>query len=355
MSEKDGKTEKPTPKKLRDARKKGELAKSQEFNSAISFAAFVLLSVALSTFILQYGCAFLSKALATPFDVAGLENNLNTIGLQAIIYVFRLAGPFLGIAFVVAFISNIIQTGFFISAEPLKFKFSRLDPISGMKNIFSKKALFNLVKNLVKLCLIGYVAYRSFEKSAYYVINAGSAGTEKLFFIVVELVQEISTNLAIMLFVLGITDYIFQKYDYKKNLSMTKQEIKEEFKQMEGDQQVKSQRKQKYRQMTRQMLKDVETATVVITNPTHLAIAIAYDKKKHQVPIVVAKGADYMAEIIKERAKAFDVPTMENKPVARAIYKTVEAGQPIPMELYEAIAEMIAIIYQMNEIKKKKI
>lgn len=355
MSEKDGKTEKPTPKKLKDARKRGEIAKSQEFNSAFTYIMFTMFAIALSTHALQYGFVYLKKELAVEYDVAGLENNLNDIGMKAIAAIFVLAGPFLGLAFVGALIANIIQTGLLFSTESLKFKMSRMNPVSGLKNMFSKKALFNLVKNILKMILIAYVCYISFEKSGYYIINAAAVGTEKLYFLILELVKDISTNLAILLFLLGMVDYIYQKYDYKKNLHMTKQEIKDEYKESEGDPHIKSMRRQKYKQFTKQMLKDVESATVIITNPTHLAIAVRYDKNKDQVPVVVAKGADYMAGKIREIASNNAVPIMENKPVARAMYRSVEVGQPIPLDFYEAIAEMIALIYQIDESNKRKI
>lgn len=355
MSEKDGKTEKPTPKKLKDARKRGEIAKSQEFNSAFTYIMFLMFAIALSTHALQYGYVYLKRELAVDYDVGGLENNLNDIGMKAILSIFILAGPFLGIAFIGALIANIIQTGLLFSTEALKFKMSRLNPVSGLKNMFSKKALFTLIKNILKMILIGYVCYISFEKSGYYIINSAAVGTEKLYFLILELVKDISTNLAILLFLLGMVDFIYQKYDYKKNLNMTKQEIKDEYKESEGDPYIKSLRRQKYKQFSKQMLKDVESATVIITNPTHLAIAVRYDTERDQVPVVVAKGADYVAEKIREAASKNNIPIMENKPVARAMYRSVEVGQPIPLDFYEAIAEMIALIYQINESNKRKI
>lgn len=212
-----------------------------------------------------------------------------------------------------------------------------------------------MIKNILKMILIGYVCYISFEKSGYYIINSSAVGTEKLYFLILELVKDISTNLAILLFLLGMVDFIYQKYDYKKNLNMTKQEIKDEYKESEGDPYIKSLRRQKYKQLSKQMLKDVESATVIITNPTHLAIAVRYDKERDQVPVVVAKGADYVAEKIREAASKNNIPIMENKPVARAMYRSVEVGQPIPLDFYEAIAEMIALIYQINESNKRKI
>ena len=355
MSEKDGKTEKATPKKLRDARKKGELAKSQELSSSITFAIFALVGVSLVTNTLQKAYPFLIRMLTLPQSVQNIENDLNKIGIQAVLYFFVFVGPFLAVGFVGSYVANVIQVGLLFSKESLKPKLNRLNPVSGLKNMFSKTALFNLVKNLAKLALLVWVALSSAEMAGYYALNAGMVGAEKLYFLVLEIIKSVSTKLAALLFVLGVADFAYQKYSFQKKMKMTKQEIKDEYKESEGDPQVKSQRKQKYRQLTRGALKDVETATVIITNPTHLAIAIRYDRSKDEVPIVVAKGADHMAAIIRERAKEHDVPIMENKPVARALYKSVDAGQAVPADMYQAIAEVLALVYQMDELKKKKI
>ena len=355
MSEKDGKTEKATPKKLRDARKKGELAKSQELSSSITFAIFALVGVTLVTYTLENAYPFLIRMLTIPKSVDTIQNDLNQIGLQAILYFFIFVGPFLLVGFVGAYLANVMQVGLLFSKEALKPKLSRLNPVSGLKNMFSTTALFNLAKNLAKLGLLLWVALSSAEEAGYYALNAGRVGTEKLFFLMLEIIKSVSANLAGLLFVLGAADFAYQKYSFQKKMRMSKQEIKDEYKEMEGDPQVKSQRKQKYRQLTRGMVKDVDTAKVVITNPTHLAIAIRYDRSKDDVPIVVAKGADHMAAIIRERAKDHDVPIMENKPIARALYQTVDAGQSVPADMYQAIAEILALVYQMEELQKKKI
>ncbi|HJB23823.1 MAG TPA: flagellar biosynthesis protein FlhB [Candidatus Jeotgalibaca pullicola] len=355
MSEKDGKTEKATPKKLRDARKKGELAKSQELSSSITFAIFALVGVTLVTYTLENAYPFLIRMLTIPKSVDTIQNDLNQIGLQAILYFFIFVGPFLLVGFVGAYLANVMQVGLLFSKEALKPKLTRLNPVSGLKNMFSTTALFNLAKNLAKLGLLLWVALSSAEEAGYYALNAGRVGTEKLFFLMLEIIKSVSANLAGLLFVLGAADFAYQKYSFQKKMRMSKQEIKDEYKEMEGDPQVKSQRKQKYRQLTRGMVKDVDTATVVITNPTHLAIAIRYDRSKDDVPIVVAKGADHMAAIIRERAKDHDVPIMENKPIARALYQTVDAGQSVPADMYQAIAEILALVYQMEELQKKKI
>lgn len=355
MADKDGKTEKPSPKKLKDTRKKGEIAKSPDLTSAVTFVVFLAASTFLGTYILKQGFLYLKIYLSAGFSVNGLENNLANIGMKSILFILVLAGPFLAIGFIASFLASMLQTGFLFSTEPLKMSFKKINPISGFKNMFSKKTLFTLLKNLIKLGLVFGMAYSTVKKSVLLLVNAGNVGTQKLFFLLMELIKDLGIQLGILLLVLGIADYLYQVYDHRKNLRMSKQDLKDEYKESEGDPQMKGKRKQFQRQMTNGMLADVETATAVITNPTHLAIAIRYDKEKDEVPMIVAKGADHQAAKIRERAKESNVPIIENKPVARAMYQSIEVGQPIPVDMYQAIAEILALVYQMEEMNKHKI
>jgi flagellar biosynthetic protein FlhB/flagellar biosynthetic protein FliR/FlhB len=202
-----------------------------------------------------------------------------------------------------------------------------------------------------------YIAYSSAQEAIYPILNLSNVGTERLFFIVIELARSIGIKISIFLIVVGLADYMYQRYEHTNKLKMTKQEIKDEYKEMEGDPQVKSERKQRYQEMLSGNIKDVEDATVIITNPTHLAIAVRYNREENQdeVPIVLVKGADHMAQKIRERANEANIPMIDNKPVARALYKTADAGDPIPMDLYQAVAEILALIFQLEESKKHKI
>ncbi|WP_034552264.1 flagellar biosynthesis protein FlhB [Carnobacterium funditum] len=355
MAEKDGKTEKPSPKKIKDSRKKGQIAKSQDLTSAVTFIVFVGSSAFLGPYILKQGFLYLRAYFSEGLIVGGLENDLGNIGMKAIVFILVLAGPFLAIGFVASLIASMLQTGFLFSAEAIKFDIKKINPVSGFKNMFSKKTMFTLLKNIMKLGLVFFMAYLMISSSINHLVNAGNIGTRKLFFLVMELVKSLGVQLGIVLLVLGIADYIYQVYDYRNGLKMSKQDLKDEYKQSEGDPQIKGKRKQFHRQMTSGMLADVETATAVITNPTHLAIAIRYDKSQDEVPIIVAKGADYQAAKIRERAKESQVPIIENKPVARAMYQSIEVGQPVPVDMYQAIAEILALVYQMEEINKHKI
>lgn len=354
-ADKDGKTEKPTPKKLSEARKKGQVPKSQDLSSAISFGFFALTLSALATYVLQRSYAFMIESLRFGSDPNRVLHELPAIGMRAVIWFLVLAAPFLGIAFFTGVVGNMVQVGFLFTKDSLKPSFSKMNPISGFKNIFGKKALFGLVKNLMKLFIVvGFTVYKLYQ-SAVVILNAGRVGTLAIFPLMIELVSQLAFQLAAFLAILGVVDYFYQRYDHKKNLMMSMQEIKDEYKEMEGDPQVKSQRKALYRDMLSGNINDVGEATVLITNPTHFAIAIRYDKDKDQVPIVLVKGQDFVALKMRELAKEQNVPIIENKPLARALYKQVEPNDPIPTELYQAIAEILALIFQAEQNKKYKI
>lgn len=355
MADKDGKTEKPTPKRLRDARQKGELTKSPELTSAVTFAVFATLIVPLWEFVTKQCFRLLESHFSKGYDVANLENNLGAIGLQSVLAFMVMIGPFLTLGFLSAWIVSLGQVGFLLTGKPLKPDFKRLNPISGFKNIFSSKAMFGLVKNLCKLVLIFYLTLNEIKMVVADFLNIGNYGVERLLPFVLEFIRKLSLKIAFVLCVLGIIDYIYQRFMFRKNLRMSKQDIKDEYKEQEGDPHVKSQRRGMYQQMVGGMMNNVKDATVVLTNPTHLAIAIRYDKSRDGAPIVIAKGADFLAQKIREEAKSQRIPLIENKPVARALYKSTNVGEPIPIEMYETMAEVLALVYQINEANKGKI
>lgn len=353
--DKDGKTEKPTPKRLREARKKGQIAKSPDLSSAISFGAFALGLTALSTYVFQRGYVLLQNSLGGGFNVEGLENNLNELGSRAVLWFIIIAAPFLVIALLTGIIGNLIQVGFLFTGEPLKPSLNKINPVNGFKNLFGKKALFGLGKNLGKLAIVLGFTFYTIAHSVEMIINASRVGTQSIFPLMIEIVTSLAFRLSIFMAVLGIGDYIFQRYNHKKELMMSMQEIKDEHKEMEGDPQVKAQRKQRYRELMSGKISDVDSATIVITNPTHYAVAIKFERGEDDVPVVVAKGADLMAQRMKARAKDNEVPMFENKPVAQSLFKEAEVGEPIPSEMYQAVAEMLALVFQAEEKKKGKI
>lgn len=357
MSEKDGKTEKPTSKRQNDAKKKGQIPKSQDLTSAISFAIFAFLLTQILSYTLEHSYTFFRNYFSRGFNYSTLENDMSHIGINLVIVFLLLVGPALILAFASAYVGNLLQVGFVFISESLKPSLDKLNPINNLKNIFGKEALFGLIKNIAKMTIVIFIVYSSIDEFIGPVLHLSNVGTERIFYIVVDLAKSVGLKIAMFLLVLGITDYAFQRYQHNTRLKMTKQEIKDEFKEMEGDPQIKQQRKQRHREMINGNIQDVADATVIITNPTHISIAIRYERNAEddEVPIVLVKGADIMAAKIKEIAKEADIPMVENVPVARHLYKHVEAGQPIPMEMYQAVAEILALIFQLEESKKHKI
>lgn len=356
MSDKESKTEEATPKRIRDAKRKGQAPKSAELTPAVSLVLFTMTASLFGKFLMDNGLSFMRNSLSVNYSALVDSSFLRNIFGRNVIYALIMILPYGLLAMILGVVVSIIQTGYNPTTETLKPDLNRINPISGFKNIFSKKVPFGLVKNVLKLFLVFYLAFDFLKSSTNKILNSGSIGTEKLFFFLLEFVKELVIDIAVVMLGLAIIDLIFQKREFKKNLRMTKQEIKDEFKEMEGNPQIKSARQQKQRQLAMsRMMSSVPSSTVVVTNPTHIAVALRYDTNKDKAPIVVAKGTDNVANRIKELAKENKIPIMENKPLARAMYKDVEIGEYIPIELYKAVAEILALVYQLKEKNKRKI
>lgn len=356
MEDRENKTEEPTPKRLRDARSKGQVAKSGDLNAAVSFFGFTLLIGVLGPYVLKNGIGFMKKSLGVNFSQGLSIANLRAILLTNILEYLIFFGPFALIALVLGVIVNLIQVGFLFTLDPLKPDFKRLNPIEGFKNIFSKKSIFTLGKNIGKLILVFYMTYRNLSNSINEIFASGNIGTEKLFYFVLDFIKSLSMNIAIVILILGIVDYIFERREHRKNLRMSKQEIKDEYKEMEGSPEVKGVRRERQRQLAMgRMMENIEDSTVVVTNPSHIAVALRYDSERDEAPIVIAKGAEYIAKKIKEKAEENKIPIMEDKSLARAMYKRVEIGESVPVDLYKSIAEILALVYQIEERNKGRI
>lgn len=356
MDDKENKTEEATPKRLRDARRKGQVAKSGDLSSATSFLVFLMFMGVLGQYLFTNTLKFLKSSLETDYSTLIIQSNLRSIFIKNIIYFGVILLPFALISVVIGIGINLLQIGFLFSLEPLKPDFKRLNPIEGFKNIFSKKAIFNLIKNILKLTLVFYMTYGNLSKYVNRIFNSGDLGTEKLFFFMMEFVKDVGLNIALVMLILSIVDYVFQRRDFKKNLRMSKQEVKDELKEMEGNPEMKSFRMQKQRQIAMsRMMSSIKTSTVVITNPTHISVVLRYNSEMDKAPIVTAKGADYLAEKIKEVARLNKIPILENKQLARTMYKKVEIGEQVPVDLYKAVAEILAVVYQMQEKNKHKV
>lgn len=343
------KTEKATPKKRQESRKKGEVAKSQDLSGAV-----VLVSSFLT--LLAFGGYFKKRLLYLYTDVfyhkIGMEvtkENVMTMFTDYAIQLLLLLAPIFLVILVMALLANYVQVGFLISGEPLKMKLSKLDPIKGFKNLFSMRALVQFLITLLKLLIIGYLVYSTIWGERDKIAMMGRISIDDAFEFTAHLTMSLGLKIGAALFVLAILDFIYKKYEHAKNLKMSKQDIKDEYKKMEGDPLIKGKIRERQRRIAFQrMMQEVPKADVIITNPTHFAVALKYDGSNMEAPEVVAKGQDYIALRIKEIAKEHGVVTVENKPLARALYKRTEIGDSIPGDLFQAVAEVLAYVYKLK-------
>ncbi len=343
------KTEEPTPKKKKDARKQGNIAKSAEVNKAMTFIAILVVIYMMSGSIISELQGFIVNILSGDFSMTMNDNTIKILMFKVMMSFMKIVLPISLIIMVFGILGSLIQTGLFFSMESLKPKFSKLNPLTGLKNMFSMKAIVNLIKSMVVICIMIYLGYSFMSKNFEGIIKSGDIYLPYLFNIVLDLIKSILTSITLAVAVVAALDYGYEKFSHKKGLKMTKQEVKEEYKQMEGDPHIKGKIKQKQRQMANQrMMQAVPSSTVILTNPTHISIAIRYEQGKDTTPIVVAKGADEVAFRIREIAKSHDIPIIENVPLARLIYKEVDIDQEIPEEMYKAVAEVLVAVYKIK-------
>lgn len=349
------KTEPATEKKLSDARKEGQVAKSREVANGLGMLALFLV---LKFWVGHMGNEFLQmfsgiygKIPETVKMYGGLvpENDLGIIIQYAMVRLIILVAPIFLVGFIVAFLSDAIQVKWKVTGKPLQPKFSKINPISGFKRIFSVNSIVELIKSIAKIAVVSYVAYSYLmdEKEKLFILY--DIPLMQAIQLCGELVIGLGLQISIVYMVIAVLDFAYQKFKFAKDMRMTKQEIKEEYKQQEGDPQVKGKIKQRMREASqRRMMQDLPKADVVITNPTHFAVAIKYDPEEYDAPIVLAKGEDHLAQKIKEKARENNIEIVENKPLARMLYANVEVGQVIPPELYQAVAEVLAFVYRLK-------
>lgn len=350
------KTEPATAKKLSDARDEGKVAKSQELNSAaMLIALFMLLRIFVSFLGEGFVGVFQWSYKLIPEVVQSERSGMTVHGISAIINqvlvnMLELMAPFLLGGFVVAIVISIVQVGWKVSTKPMEPKLDKFNPVNGFKRIFSKDSLFNLFKSILKIALIFYVAYTCIKDQQNNLFILYEIPLKQAISLIGNIIIDTGLRISLVYLVVGIADYAYQKFRFKEDMKMTKQEVKEEYKNTEGDPQIKGQQRQRMREASqRRMMQDVPKADVVITNPTHISVAIRYDSEQESAPTVLAKGEDYLAMKIREAAKENNVPIMENKPLARAIYATVDIGEQIPPELYQAVAEILAVVYNNRQ------
>ena len=349
------KTEPATEKKLREAREDGKVSKSKELVFAFDLIVFfLLLKIFVSflgdgfeeTFRYTYGSmGTLAKQSAGSFSEGEAAAFISSILLE----ILKLLLPFLVFGFAVTVIVNILQVGWKVTGKPLKPKPDKFNPINGMKRIISKDSIFELVKSIIKIALIIYVAYTAIKDDAQKIFVLYDMPLNQALAFCGSVIINAGLKISIVYLVVGFADFIYQKFRFKEDMKMTKQEVKDEYKNTEGNPEIKGRQRQRMREASRQrMMQDVPKADVVITNPTHLAVAIKYDAEKAKAPVVLAKGEDYLAQKIREKAKENGIEIVENKPLARMLYANVEIGEEIPPELYQAVAEILAMVYNMK-------
>ena len=349
------KTEPATQKKLDDARKEGQVAKSREVANGMGLMALFLV---LKIWTGNMGTSFL-ETFDTIYNqipqVANLiggtspENTMVLLLRHGATQLLLIILPILLIGFLVAFISDFWQVRWKPTSKPLQPKFSKLDPIKGFQKIFSANSLMELLKAFIKIIIIVYMAYGYIKDKQHYLYLLYDMEIMPALQLILQVVTDLGIRIAAVYLVFAFADYFYQKWKFSEDMKMTKQEVKEEYKNQEGDPQVKGKIRQKMQEVSRRrMMQALPQADVVITNPTHYAVAIKYDPAVSDAPVVIAKGQDYLAQKIKEIARENKVEIVENKPLARMLFANVEVGEAVPPEMYQAVAEVLAFVYHLK-------
>lgn len=349
------KTEPATDKKLRDARDEGKVAKSKELTAAFDLIVLFLVLKVFMSFVGEKLLGFFSYIYnrmpdflnETQKDMSSVtvRNFMNDIILQFLLTCL----PFFIFGVVVTILVSIVQVGWKVTTKPMAPKLDKFNPINGFKRTFSKDAIFELIKSVLKIGVILYMAYSSIKSHQNDIFILYELPLKRAVALVGDIIINTGLKISIVYLIVGIVDYIYNKHKFNEDMKMTKQEVKDEFKNTEGDPAIKGQQRKRMQEASqRRMMQDVPKADVVITNPTHFAVAIKYDADTNQAPVVTAKGQDYVAMKIKEIARDNNIRIVENKPLARMLFHNVELGAEIPPELYQSVAEILAMIYKEN-------
>jgi len=344
------KTEPATPRKRRKAREEGQVTKSQDLTAAVVIASGLL-------GVLVFGGFFFRRLQLLFAQVMGYLKDPSMGGEEWLLLPFsRALGSYLliwfplGLACALAALGLMAyQVGLMITPKPLVPNLNRMNPVSGMKKMFSGRSFVEMLKGVLKALILLLMLYGALRKDLLTLLGAIGQPFGEGLGLVMWRVWVLCMKMTLMLMVLGLFDYAYQQWEFERSIRMSKQEIKEEYKQMEGDPLVKRRIRQRQRELARRrMMSDVPKADVVITNPTHVAVALSYDRKVAEAPVVLAKGKGLIAQRIREIARENRVPVVQNPPLARAIYAQVEVGEEIPESLYKAVAEVLAFVYRLR-------
>ncbi|GAB0058834.1 Flagellar biosynthetic protein FlhB [Candidatus Magnetaquicoccaceae bacterium FCR-1] len=349
----ESKTEDPTGKRLGDARDKGQVASSREVGTALlllgATGVFFFHGETLWNAFQEKMRFFLSGAISDDLTHHGLSVLLDGVLIGMLIDL----APFMLVLVFMAIFGSLIQHGFLFSWEPLMPKFSKINPWSGLKRLFSKRSLVDLFKSILKMGVISLVVYYSIKGSMEEILGWSATSIEQITFALGKESLSVLWKVSLAFLAFALFDFMYQRYEHMKSLRMTKQEVKDELKQMEGDPLVKSRIRQIQREMAqRRMMAEVPKADVVITNPTHVAVALLYQQGKMAAPKVIAKGRGHVAERIREMARGHRVPIVENPPLARSLFKDVDLDRVIPHDLFKAVAEVLAYVYGLRGMRR---
>ncbi len=351
--EREARTEQATPRRRQEARERGQVARSTDLSSALMLLVGLL-------FIRFYGPVLLDGMKALSVEILGWMGTPNDVGREAGRYAWVLAwgmakllAPMLFFLTAMGLAVNWLQIGFIFSGEPLVPNLNKINPINGFARMFSARGLMMLVASLLKVGAGAAVFVLRMNWEIERIMLLPGLSPQAALSAVGGMVFRVGLDLGILLLALAVIDFVFQRFQHEQDLRMTTQEVKEEMKRMEGDPAVRARRRAIMRRMVmQQMMAKVPEAEVVITNPTHIAVALKYDPEEMYAPEVVAKGQRLVAERIKELARKHRVPLVENKPLARALFKAADVGQQVPGHLYEAVAEVLALVWGLNEERR---
>ncbi len=352
------KTEEPTEHKLQEARKKGQVFKSMEIISALQFAAMALTLAWSSAWGIRGLSSFTQDLYRSIAHLSFQSQDVWILWVHALELLAKLLLPVLGVAALTALILNILQTGIVFSTEPLNPTLEKISPIEGFKRMFSRKSLVELFKQLFKITIIGWVSYKIMRNSLDSLVNTVVWDLHQVLAFAKDLMFRIIWYISAAYLIMAVVDFLIQRKLFMRQMRMSIQELKDEFKDTEGDPHIKARMRQMQRQLLEQsMMRDVPNASAVVTNPTHLAIALKYEQGKAEAPVVVAKGERLVAQHIKELAEENQVPIIENVGLARALFESCQIGQLIPGNLYKAVAEVLAFVYRLKrrrELARKR-
>lgn len=342
-------TEAATPRRREQARRRGQVAKSAELTSAIVLvAAFVSLRVG-GGYLYSRLSGLMTDAIGRAAQISPEPNEVYSYLVRTGLDTALTLAPVLGAVGIVGLLIATVQVGFVLSSEAMALNLARLNPVSGSSRMVSSRALVELIKSIAKVAIVGYVGYKAIAGEYENLFSIADMSIAAMVAYVGGLTFSLGIKTSLVLIVLGVVDYIFQRFEFEKSIRMTKEEIKQEAKEYDGDPLIRSRIRAKQREMSMsRMMQAVPKADVVVTNPTHYAVALGYEQGEMDAPVVLAKGKDLVAERIKDVAREHRIEIVENKPLAQALYKAVDVGAQIPVELYKAVAEVLAYVYRLE-------